>query len=63
MAGDYLQALDALKAGTQQELVITPDDFAGFRPVWTNYPNRTEIVGTAQIGGTIVYHYQSEKPD
>jgi hypothetical protein len=55
---DYAKLIAELKAGTRAEIKITPAEFGAFRAVWTNYPERKEIVGTAGRGGEIIYHYQ-----
>lgn len=61
MASDYVQMMDDLRAGKITEIKIEPETFAAFREAWTNYPARKEIVGQAERGGTILYHYQSAK--
>lgn len=59
MSTDYASLLDQLKSGKLKELRVKPDEFMTFRSVWNNYPGRTEIVGTAQRGGDIIYHYEA----
>lgn len=54
---DYQQALQQLVAGEISEITIKPENFFAFRKVWTDFPQRNEIVGTAQRGGTIVYQF------
>lgn len=59
MTPDYQSMMDQLRAGELDEIKITPETFAAFRAVWTNYPGRDEIVGTARRKGVILYHYRS----
>ncbi len=59
MATDYVDLMDKLRAGEIDEIRISADTFMAFRDAWTNYPERKEIVGTAERGGGIVYHYVS----
>ncbi|KRL13391.1 hypothetical protein [Schleiferilactobacillus perolens] len=54
---DFQHELEQLVAGQISELTIKPENFFAFRSVWTNFPQRNEVVGTAQRGGTIVYHF------
>ncbi|WP_225046965.1 hypothetical protein [Lacticaseibacillus kribbianus] len=63
MAPDYQQMMDDLRAGKRSEIEVTPETFGAFRAVWTDYPNRDEIVGQAKRGGNIVYHYKSGSGD
>ncbi|WP_057893483.1 hypothetical protein [Lacticaseibacillus brantae] len=61
MTQDYGQLLDQLRSGEIDEITVAPEDFMAFRAVWTNYPARKEIVGTAKRHGEIIYHYQSNE--
>jgi len=61
MTPDYQHLLDQLRAGEIDELTVQPQDFMAFRAVWTNYPARKEIVGSAKRHGEIIYHYQSNE--
>ncbi|WP_040534516.1 hypothetical protein [Schleiferilactobacillus shenzhenensis] len=54
---DYQQALEQLVAGKIDEITIKPENFFAFRAVWTDFPQRNEIVGTAERGGTITYRF------
>ena len=61
MTPDYTHLMDQLRAGEIDEIAVHPADFMAFRAVWTNYPARKEIVGTAKRQGEIIYHYQSNE--
>lgn len=61
MADDYVALMDQLRDGSLAELRVKPDRFMAFRAAWNNYPERKEIVGTAERGGDIVYHAEGDK--
>lgn len=61
MADDYVALMDQLRDGSLAELRVKPDQFMAFRAAWNNYPERKEIVGTAEHGGDIVYHAEGDK--
>ncbi|MFD1429429.1 MULTISPECIES: hypothetical protein [Lacticaseibacillus] len=63
MAPDYTSLMDDLRAGKLEVLEIDPEHFNDFRQAWTNYPARKEIVGDAQRGGKINYHFRSSNAD
>lgn len=60
MDRDYAALLNQLRAGEIKEITVTPDEFMTFRAAWADFPGRKEIVGMAQRGGTIVYHYDAQ---
>ncbi len=55
MAKDYQAALEDLRTGKVEELVITPDEFMAFQPVFYNYEYKNQLVGAAHRGGEIHY--------
>lgn len=54
---DYQAALNDLYNGKIDHLEIKLAEFMKFRQVWTDFPYRQDIVGTAQRNGIIIYRY------
>jgi hypothetical protein len=55
---DYLQLLNDLKVGAIDELTITVDEFQTFQPIFMEFPERKQVIGRADRGGTIVYRFE-----
>ena len=58
---DYLKLLNDLKDGVLDELPITAEAFQDFQPVFMDFPERKQLIGEAQRGGTITYRYENNK--
>ncbi|KRL52592.1 hypothetical protein [Furfurilactobacillus rossiae] len=60
MDDDYAAELEQLKNGEIEELKVTPEHFMKFQTALMNVPYRQRIVGQADRGGEITYHYQED---
>ena len=58
---DYENLLEQLRQGEITELTVTPEEFMDFQPVLMKYRYRKSIVGQAQKGGGLVYHFNGEQ--
>lgn len=52
--------LNALVSGEQSEVVVAKEDFVVFLEVWNKHPNKTDIVGKAELGGKVIYRYKKD---
>mgnify|MGYP001048786874 CR=1 FL=1 len=59
---NYLTQIKELAAGKREQLKITPETFHDFRSAWLKFPQRQNIVGEAQQGGTVIYRYKKSTP-
>lgn len=57
---DFSEVIDQLVAGIKKEVLVKHEDFSKFHRAWLKHPRHGEIVGKAQKGGDIIYHYESE---
>ncbi|MFD0897810.1 hypothetical protein [Loigolactobacillus binensis] len=55
---DYLTQIKELAAGKREEIAVAQADFYAFRTAWLQFPQRKSIVGEAQRGGNVVYHFE-----
>lgn len=60
---DYLQLLNQLKDGSIDELKIKADEFQTFQPVFMDFAERKQVIGTANRGGEITYHFEKNESD
>ena len=52
--------LNALVSGEQSEVVIAKEDFMVFLEAWNKHPKKNNIIGKAELGGKVIYHYKEE---
>ncbi|KAF0507061.1 hypothetical protein ITQ84_08190 [Pediococcus pentosaceus] len=58
---DYLQLLNDLKDGSIKELKITAEEFQDFQSRFMEFPERKQVIGKADRGGVVVYHFERIK--
>ncbi|MFK5676806.1 MULTISPECIES: hypothetical protein [unclassified Ligilactobacillus] len=58
---DYKNLLEQLRQGAVSELTVTSEEFMDFQPVLMKYRYRKSIVGKAQKGGAVVYHFDGKQ--
>jgi len=54
---NYQDLLEQLATGKITELIVEQNEFMEFQPILMNFNQRKNIVGSANRGGKIVYHY------
>ncbi|MFC6169175.1 hypothetical protein [Loigolactobacillus jiayinensis] len=55
---DYLSQIKELAAGEREQIEVKQADFYSFRTAWLQFPQRKSIVGEAQRGGNVIYHFE-----
>lgn len=53
----YIEAINLLKTGELEEIIVKREDFMTFREAWMQTENRVEIVGEAGLNGQIIYRF------
>ncbi|MGM9902537.1 hypothetical protein E1H99_09440 [Enterococcus hirae] len=53
----YEQLIQDLIDGKIEEIEVKREDVMTFREAWLKLENRKFVVGTAQLGGNVTYHY------
>ena len=53
----YIEAINLLKTGELEEIIVKREDFMTFREAWIQTENRVEIVGEAGLNGQIIYRF------
>ena len=57
MDKDYLSLLQQMREGTVTELEVKPEEFMDFQAALIQLEFRQRIVGAADRGGVVTYHY------
>lgn len=52
--------LNALVSEEQSELAVSKENFMLFLEVWNKHPEKSRIVGKAELGGNVIYHYEKD---
>ncbi|GEK28298.1 hypothetical protein [Furfurilactobacillus siliginis] len=60
MNEDYGQKLQDMHDGKLAELTVKPDQFMAFQQALIKVTYRQRIVGMADRGGVITYHYEQD---
>ncbi|HAT53828.1 MAG TPA: hypothetical protein DCW31_00995 [Lactobacillus sp.] len=60
MSDSYAAKLEQLKNGEIEELKVTPKDFMDFQSALMKVTFRQRVVGEADRGGEVTYHYQKD---
>ncbi|MCL5459095.1 hypothetical protein ACLUXD_11105 [Loigolactobacillus coryniformis subsp. coryniformis] len=55
---DYLTQIKELATGEREQIEVKQADFYAFRRAWLEFPQRKSIVGEAQRGGDVIYHFE-----
>ncbi len=60
LATDYTQLMEALRHGERDSFTVTPDEFMAFHDAYMKYEYRKRVIGTADLDGRIVYHFEKD---
>lgn len=61
LAEDYANLMAKLKSGEIDEFTVEPDEFMTFQKAYMQFESRKRVVGRADKGGQIVYHYDHDQ--
>lgn len=52
--------MEALRHGERDSFTVTPDEFMAFHDTYMKYEYRKRVIGTADLDGRIVYHFEKD---
>jgi hypothetical protein len=52
--------MEALRTGEQETFTVMPEEFMAFHDAYMKYEYRKRVIGTADLDGRIVYHFEKD---
>lgn len=57
---DFTELMNQLKDKKIEQFEVTPEDFPAFQKAFMAFETRKRVVGQAEKGGKLIYHYDHD---
>lgn len=57
---DFTALMNQLKDQKIEQFEVTPEEFPAFQKAFMAFDTRKRVIGQAEKGGTLIYHYNQD---
>ncbi|ATU71312.1 hypothetical protein CT113_13660 [Levilactobacillus brevis] len=57
---DFTALMNQLKDQEIEQFEVTPEEFPAFQKAFMAFDTRKRVIGQAEKGGTLIYHYDQD---